>query len=50
MLTLFGYGVTTRAIAERFGNCRIYDDKFSGETFDSRSGNAFLASALFDPE
>ncbi len=48
MLTLFGYGITTRAIAERFGDCRIFDDKFSAVTADKR-GNEFLASELFDP-
>ncbi len=48
MLTLFGYGKTTKAIAEKFGNCRIYDDKFSAVTFDKK-GNEFLASELFDP-
>ena len=48
MLTLFGHGITTRAIAEKFGNCRIYDDKFSAVTFDKK-GNEYLASELFDP-
>ncbi len=28
-MTLFGYGKTTGAIAKRFGNCKIYDDKFN---------------------
>ena len=50
MVTLFGYGITTRAIAERFGDCRIYDDKFSAVTFDNRRGNEFLASELFNPD
>jgi UDP-N-acetylmuramoylalanine--D-glutamate ligase len=49
MLTLFGYGITTKAIAKKFGNCRIYDDKFSAVTSD-RYGNEFLASELFNPE
>jgi UDP-N-acetylmuramoylalanine--D-glutamate ligase len=48
MLTLFGHGITTKAIAEKFGNCRIYDDKFSAVTFDKK-GNEYLASELFDP-
>ncbi len=50
MLTLFGYGITTKAIAERFGDCRIYDDKFSAVTFDNTHGNEFLASDLFNPD
>ncbi len=49
MLTLFGYGITTKAIAKKFGNCRIFDDKFSAVTFD-KYGNEFLASELFDPD
>ncbi len=49
MLTLFGYGITTRAIAQKFGNCQIFDDKFSAVTFD-KNGNEFLASELFNPE
>lgn len=49
MLTLFGYGITTKAIAKKFGNCRIYDDKFSAVTSD-REGNEFLASELFNPK
>ncbi|MCV6607014.1 MAG: UDP-N-acetylmuramoyl-L-alanine--D-glutamate ligase, partial [Campylobacterales bacterium] len=28
-MTLFGYGKTTGAIAKKFGNCKIYDDKFN---------------------
>ncbi len=49
MLTLFGYGITTKAIAKKFGNCRIFDDKFSAVTSDS-NGNEFLASELFNPK
>ncbi|RUM66191.1 MAG: UDP-N-acetylmuramoyl-L-alanine--D-glutamate ligase [Sulfurospirillum sp.] len=49
MLTLFGYGITTKAIAKKFGKCRIYDDKFSAATFD-KYGNEFLASELFNPD
>ncbi len=49
MLTLFGYGITTKAIAKKFGQCRIFDDKFSAVTAD-RHGNEFLASELFNPD
>ncbi len=48
-MTLFGYGITTKAIAEKFGNCRIYDDKFSAVTLD-KDGNEFIASELFNPD
>lgn len=47
-MTLFGYGITTRAIAERFGDCSVYDDKFSAVTFDKK-GNEFLPPEMFDP-
>ena len=48
-MTLFGYGITTKAIAKRFGNCKIYDDKFSALTSD-KLGNEFHPSETFDPE
>ena len=48
-MTLFGYGRTTRAIAEKFGNCKIYDDKFSAVTFDTK-GNEYLPPEMFDPD
>ncbi len=48
MMTLFGYGKTTRAIAEKFGNCKIYDDKFGAVTFDAK-GNEYLPAEMFDP-
>ncbi len=49
MMTLFGYGITTKAIAKKFGNCRIYDDKFSALTRD-KDGNEFIASELFNSQ
>jgi len=49
MMTLFGYGITTKAIAKRFGNCEIFDDKFSALTFD-KQGNSFHPSSDFDPD
>lgn len=48
-MTLFGYGITTKAIAEKFGNCTIFDDKFS-EVHTDELGNTFCPSAMFDPE
>ncbi len=47
-MTLFGYGKTTQAIAKRFGNCNIYDDKFSALTIDKQN-NHFYPSEDFDP-
>ncbi len=47
-MTLFGYGKTTKAIAERFGNCEIFDDKFETVSKDE-FGNSLLPSSLFDP-
>ena len=49
IMTLFGYGITTKAIAQKFGNCKIYDDKFSALTTD-KLGNTFHPSEDFDPE
>lgn len=49
-LTLFGYGITTKAIAKRFGNCTIYDDSFSGFAIDKNSGNEFCEVQMFDPD
>lgn len=46
-MTLFGYGQTTSAIAKKFGNCKIYDDKFTQvEQFGS---NTLLPMNQFDP-
>ncbi len=48
-MTLFGYGITTKAIAQKFGNCKIYDDKFSALTSDKK-GNTFHPSEDFNPD
>lgn len=46
-MTLFGYGKTTGAIAKKFGNCNIYDDKFKEvEEFNT---NKLLPMIHFDP-
>ncbi len=47
-MTIFGYGKTTKAIVEKFGNCTVYDDKFFAVTYDKR-GNEFLPPDMFDP-
>ncbi len=48
-MTLFGYGKTTQAIAKRFGNCDIFDDKFTEISIDE-FGNRLLPTHMFDPE
>jgi UDP-N-acetylmuramoylalanine--D-glutamate ligase len=47
-MTLFGYGKTTAAIAERFGDCEIFDDKFKQE--EPFGTNKLLPMDRFDPE
>ncbi|MCH9814224.1 MAG: UDP-N-acetylmuramoyl-L-alanine--D-glutamate ligase [Epsilonproteobacteria bacterium] len=47
-MTIFGYGKTTKAIVDKFGNCTVYDDKFSAVTMD-KNGNEFLPPEMFDP-
>ncbi len=48
-MTLFGYGITTKAIAKRFGGCTVFDDKFQTPSIDEY-GNNLLPSHLFDPD
>lgn len=48
-MTLFGYGKTTQAIANRYGNCRIFDDNIKEIKTDEK-GNTLFPSHLFDPE
>lgn len=47
-MTLFGYGKTTSAIANRFGNCQIYDDKFT--QIEQFGTNTLLPMKEFDPD
>ena len=48
--TLFGYGLTTKAIAKKLGgNCTFFDDN-AKEPFTDTEGNQILPSHLFDPE
>jgi UDP-N-acetylmuramoylalanine--D-glutamate ligase len=48
--TLFGYGITTRAIAARFGGgCTFFDDQ-AAQPYSDAEGNKILPSHLFDPE
>lgn len=48
-MTLFGYGKTTKAIADRFGGCKIFDDAIKEIKADEK-GNEFFPSHLFDPD
>lgn len=50
MITLFGYGTTTKAIAARFrGQCHIFDDHFVEKKHDA-FGNLLLPPSEFNPE
>jgi UDP-N-acetylmuramoylalanine--D-glutamate ligase len=47
---LFGYGLTTKAIAKKLGGrCIFYDDN-TKEPFTDEMGNKILPSSLFNPE
>ncbi len=49
MISLFGNGKTTKAIAKRYGGqCQIFDDAFTTQEKDIY-GNLLLPPALFDP-
>ena len=48
-VSLFGYGKTTRAIAERLGPCDFYDDHVTVPHRDEQ-GNRLLPPSLFDPK
>jgi UDP-N-acetylmuramoylalanine--D-glutamate ligase len=49
MITLFGHGKTTKAIAKRFaGQCQIFDDGFTVNDKDD-FGNLLLPPSAFDP-
>ena len=48
--TLFGYGLTTKAIAKKLGGgCTFFDDNVK-EAYTDELGNHILPSTLFDPE
>jgi UDP-N-acetylmuramoylalanine--D-glutamate ligase len=48
--TLFGYGLTTKAIAKKLGGgCTFFDDNVK-EAYKDEAGNHILPSHLFDPE
>jgi len=48
--TLFGYGLTTKAIAKKLGGgCLFYDDN-TQEPYTDEMGNKILPSSLFNPD
>ncbi len=48
--TLFGYGLTTKAIAKKLGGgCTFFDDR-TEEPYTDEEGNRILPSSLFDPD
>ncbi len=48
--TLFGYGLTTKAIAKKLGGgCTFFDDN-AKEAYTDKENNHILPSHLFDPE
>ena len=47
-ITLFGYGITTRAIAKAFGPCTFYDDHVN-KPFTDDEGNRVRPASEFDP-
>jgi len=48
--TLFGYGLTTRAIAKKLGGgCTFFDDKCK-EPYSDEQGNKIFPSNMFDPD
>jgi len=48
--TLFGYGLTTKAIAKKLGGgCTFFDDN-AKEVYTDEDNNQILPSNLFDPE
>lgn len=48
--TLFGYGLTTKAIAKKLGSeCTFFDDTVK-EAYTDSEGNHILPSHLFDPQ
>ena len=48
-ITLFGYGITTKAIAKHHGPANFYDDKVT-KPFKDEENNALKPSQEFDPK
>ncbi len=49
MISLFGHGKTTKAIAKKLKNCQIFDDCFKEKSLDE-FGNELLPVELFNPK
>lgn len=48
--TLFGYGLTTKAIARKLGGGCIFFDDNAKEPFTDEEGNHIFPSSMFDPD
>ncbi len=48
--TLFGYGLTTKAIAKKLGGGCIFFDDNATKPYADKEGNQILPSHLFDPQ
>ncbi|MDX1294636.1 MAG: UDP-N-acetylmuramoyl-L-alanine--D-glutamate ligase [Sulfurimonadaceae bacterium] len=48
-ISLFGYGITTKALAKKVGPCTIYDDNVE-QPFTDETGNKIKPSSEFDPQ
>jgi len=48
MISLFGNGKTTKALAKKLGGCQIFDDSFTCNDVDA-DGNMLLPPCEFDP-
>jgi len=48
-LTLFGYGITTKAIAKHYGPATFYDDKVT-KPFTDETNNTLKPSDEFNPK
>ncbi len=46
-ISLFGYGKTTKAIADKINNCKIFDDNVDKIT--KKNGHWIYPSSMFDP-
>ncbi|MEA3522240.1 MAG: UDP-N-acetylmuramoyl-L-alanine--D-glutamate ligase [Campylobacterota bacterium] len=47
-INCFGYGITTKAIARKFGPCTFYDDHVT-KPFKDKEGNSLKPISEFDP-
>ena len=46
-ISLFGYGKTTKAIADKINNCKIFDDNV--DKIIQKNGHRIYPSSMFNP-